>query len=118
MNWVWWYEVFIWEWWEYDSILKRPDKKFIFELALKLAEEEKGSRVHDRVNTQNGYTDGLEPKYIIDLIKEYTKCSEEEVKEILVQMEEMGLGEGPHTPEGDYDCEGFAKKLKAELESK
>jgi len=110
MNWVWWYEVFIWEWWEYDSILKKPDKKFIFELALKLAEEEKELRIYDN--------EGLEPILITPLITEWIKCSEEEVKEILVQMEEMGLGEGPHTPEGDYDCEGFAKKLKAELESK
>jgi len=77
---------------------------------LKLAEEEKELRIYDN--------EGLEPILITPLITERIKCSEKEVKEILVQMVEMGLGEGPHTPEGDYDCEGFAKKLKEELEGK
>ncbi len=94
------------------------DISTILQLASKLAEEEKVSRVHDRVNTPTGHTDGLEPKAITQLIKEWTNCSEEEAEGILVQMEDMGLGPGPYTPPFDYDCEGFAKMLESDLECK
>ena len=96
----------------------KPDRKFILELALKLRKYEKDVRLHDRETSPGGHNDGLEPKEIIRLIREWTECSEEDADVILGEMELLGLGPGRFSPPFDYDCEGFARKLKAELEGK
>jgi len=94
------------------------DNKFLFELALKLGRYEKEARLMDREKSPGVLNDGLEPMEITPLIQEFTGCSEEEAESILHEMVRLGLGPGRFSPPFDYDCEGFAKKLKGELEGK
>ncbi len=98
--------------------MPKPDRKFIFELALKLAKWEKETRLMDRETSPGVHNDALEPNEITHLIQEWTDCSEEEADVILGEMELLGLDRGRFSPPHDYDCEGFAKKLKAELDGK